>query len=806
MRVFQNFSYALRQLRRNPGFATVAVLTLALGIGATTAMYTVNYATLLAPMPYPHPEELVILWSQSQGDRHAISAGDFLDWKQQNTVFQDLNAWTGGSFSLTTADHPEEFSSHITTPGWFRMQGFHFALGRDFLPEEGVSGKEHEVILTDQLWQRLGADRNILGKQIRLNGEGYTVVGVLAPGVADRMPAQLAIPLAFRPEQINHDFNWLLVMGRLKPGVSIAQANAQMNVIAQHIAATHPESNKGTVVNVEPLRNDFIDRSTIVALWLLMGAVGFVLLIACANLANLLLARASARQREVAIRASVGAGRRELFAQFMTESLVLAVLGGIAGIGIGQAFVRAFVALVPPNALPSEADIRINAPVLFCTLAATIFSALLFGSAPAWQASGVDPNATLKEGGNAGTGARRQRLRRVLVVGEFALALTLLTSAGLLIHNFWNLVHVDWGIRTDHVLTFNVHVPEGRLENSEQTTAFYRELLAKLEALPGVSSAEVATGIPLVYTEFNRPFTVVGGPIVDPSLRPTAGFQSVTPGYFQTFGVQLVRGRRFTEQDVSGSTPVALVNENFVRRYLHGADPLSQRVEISQPVPGSPSVAPPVQWQIVGVFHNVRTGGAGNEDFAEIDVPFWQSPWPSTNIAIRAAGDPAEMTRSIAAAVGSVGSDLAITDVRTMNQIQDDNRAGDRFGMILFGSFASFALLLAGLGIYGVMAFTVAQRTHEIGLRMALGAGRERVLTMILREGVRLAVIGAGFGLLGAIFVGRLMSSMLYRVGAIDLKAFAGVGMVLLSAALLACYIPARRAAKVDPMVALRYE
>ncbi|HKW19656.1 MAG TPA: ABC transporter permease [Terriglobales bacterium] len=806
MSMLQNLRYALRQLRRNPGFATIAVLTLALGIGATTAMYTVNYATLLAPMPYPHPEQLVMLWTTVRGDRNDISAGDFLDWKQQSTIFQDLNAWTGGSFNLTTADHPEELSSHITTPGWFKMQGFHFALGRDFLPEEGEIGREHEVILTDQLWQRLGADRNILGKQLRLNGEGYTVVGVLAPGVADRMPAQVAIPLAFRPEQINHDFNWLLVMGRLKPGVSIAQANAQMNVIAKHIAEAHPASNKGRGISVEPLRNDFIDRSTIVALWLLMGAVSFVLLIGCANLANLLLARASVRQREVAIRASVGARRRELFAQFMTESLVLAVLGGIAGIGFGQAFIRLFVALVPPNTLPSEADIRINAPVLVCCLAVTIFSALLFGSAPAWQSSGVDPNTTLKEGGSAGTSSRRQRLRRVLVVGEFALALTLLTSAALLIHNFWNVIHVDSGIRTDHVLTFNVHAPQGRLAGAEQTIAFYRELLAKLEALPGVSSAEVATGIPLLYTEFNHPFTVVGGPIVDAALRPTAGFQSVTPGYFQTFGIQLVRGRTFNEQDVAGSTPVAVVNENFVRRYLHGADPLSQRIEVPQVIPGSAGLGPPVQRQVVGVFHDVRTGGVANQNFSEIDVPFWQTPWPSTNLAVRTAGDPADMTKSIAAAVASVGPDLAVTDVRTMDQIQDENRAGDRFGMILFGSFASFALLLAGLGIYGVMAFTVAQRTHEIGLRVALGAGRDRVLTMILREGVRLAVIGTGFGLVGAIFVGRVMSSMLYRVGTVDLKAFAGVAVVLLSTALLACYIPARRAAKVDPMVALRYE
>ena len=801
----QNLRYSFRQLRQNPGFATVAVLTLALGIGATTAIYTVLYATLLAPMPYPHAEQLVMVWTKIRGGRGGVSAGDFLDWKRQGTVFQDLNAWTGGNFNLATADRPEQVQAHLTTPGWFTMQGFQFFLGRDFLPEEGVTGKDREVILTHRLWERLGADRDVVGKQVRLNNESYAVVGVLAPGVADRLPVDLSLPLAFKPEQINHDFRWMLVMGRLKPGVSLAAAQADMDVVARRISQDYPDSNKNVGVSVELLRNDFISHQTILTLWLLMGAVAFVLLIACANLANLLLARATVRQKEVAIRASLGATRRQLFAQFMTESLLLAVIGGAVGIGFARVLIQGFNSLIPPSTLPSEADIGISPAVLLCALAATTFSVVLFGCAPAWQASGVDPNSALKEGGSSGTSARRQRLRRVLVAGEFALALTLLASAGLAIHSFWNVIQVDLGARTDHILTLSLPVPQGRLTDSQQIVAFYRELISKLEALPGVSRAEAATATPVRGRSFGMFFTIVGRPAEDTSIRQDAGFQMVTPGYFNTFGIRVVAGRSFTEQDAPGSVRVAMVNEDFVRRYLSDIDPLSQRLSIAQLVPGVTRNNPPVEWQIVGVFHNVRTGDL-REDFPEIDVPFWQSPWPQADMAVRTLGDPAAMTKSIATTVASMDSDLPVTDVRTMDEIVDESRASDRFQTILYVTFSGFALLLAAVGIYGVMAFAVAQRTHEIGLRMALGAGREHVLAMILKEGVILALIGSTFGLIGALFVGRAMKSMLYGVGVMDVRAFTGVALVLLAAAALACYIPARRAAKVDPMVALRYE
>jgi predicted permease len=804
--MFKNLQYALRLLRKSPGFTAVAIVTLALGIGATTAIYSVLYATLLAPMPYPDPNQLVMVWSKPGEGRNSVSAGDFLDWKAQNTVFQDLNAWTGAAFNLATAEHPEQINGQLTTPGFYTMMGVRFELGRDFLPEEGQPGKDHVVILVHSLWQRLGGKRNIIGQQIRMNGEPYTVVGVMAAGPPDRLWSKLVVPLAFKPEQINHSFHWLLIMGRMKPGVSPATAQADMDLLTRRIAQDHPDTNKTWGARVEDLKNDFLPNRTRSTLWLLMGAVGFVLLIACVNVANLLLANSTVRRKEVAVRASLGATRRQLFAQFLTESLALATVGGVAGIGLSGFLVKVLLAIMPPLTLPSEADVTLSVPVLLFTLVATLLAAILFGCVPAWQASGVDPNEALKEGGRAGTGAGHHRLRRTLVVMEFALALTLLAGAGLAIHSFWNLSRIDLGVDTDHILTFNLPVPEGRLKQPAEIVAFYRELLEKLRAVPGIVQSEAATGTPLLGTDNGMGFTIVGQPAVEHSARPDSPFQAVTPGYFQTFGVRVVKGRSFTDQDTASSVRVAMVNENFARRYLPGVDPIGQRIAIDQLIPGVTRVGPSVEWQIVGVFHNVRSFGPRDEDHPEIDVPFSQSPWPQTHMAIRTTGDPAAMSRSIAAVVNSIDADLALADVKTMDQVADENLSSDRLASVLYGTFAGVALLLATIGIYGVMAFAVAQRTHEIGLRMALGAGREQVLRLVLTEGMMMALAGLALGLIGACFIGRAMQSMLYGVGTIDPFAFSLVALMLLTSATLACFIPARRASKVDPMVALRYE
>ena len=805
--LWRDFRFGFRLLRKNPGFATVAVLALALGIGANTAIYSIVYATLLAPMPYPHPKQLVMVWSKIQGNRNVVAAGDYLDWKRESNVFQALGAWSEESLNLGTSSRPERLQAAMVTPGFATMMGQPLLLGRDFLPEEGEVGKDHVAILTYRLWMdRFGGDRTIVGRTVSLNGAPYSIVGVNIPGVSDRGRDKLSVPLAFKPEQINHDFHWLLVMGRLKPGITVEQANADMDRVTQHIAEVYPKSDKGWGAIVSPLKNDFLDRDVIRALWLLLGAVGFVLLIACANVANLLLARATRRRKEVAVRASVGASRWQLFRQFLAESVALASIGGILGIALAWLLLKIILLMMPPFTLPYEANVRLNPPVLLFTLAATLLAGVLFGCAPAWQSSRLNLNDVLKEGGRTSFGGGRHGLRRALVIAEFALALSLLAGGGMAIHSLWNVEHVDLGFRTDHLLTFDLPVPHDQLTSADEINSFYRQLLDRIKALPGVSAASISTGMPLRGTGFGMPFQIVGKTVDDPSKRPGAGFNMVTPEYFRTFGIRLDQGREFTDQDLGGGAPVAIVNETFVKRYFAGVDPLTQRIAVEQLIPGVTKLGPYIEWQIVGVYHKVHNGGVGAEGFPEIDVPFWQSPWPGSSVAVRASVDPTALTRSISEIVLSMNPNLPLAEVKTMDQIKDESMAGDRFSAFLFGSFAGVALLLAALGIYGVMSFAVAQRTHEIGLRMALGAGQNRVVRLIIREGMTLAGIGLLVGLASAYFVGRVMHSLFTGVGALDPVAFGGVAALLLTSALLACYVPALRAAKVDPMQALREE
>ena len=802
--LWRDLVFGFRLLWKNPGFTTVAVLALALGIGANTAIFSVVYATLLAPLPYNQPDRIVMVWSKIQGNRNGISAGDFLDWQRQNTTFESMAAWTGRTLNLNGGTQPEQIQGTACTPQFLHVLGQPFLLGRDFLPEEGQVGKEHEAILTYRLWQdRFGGDKNILGRQLRLNGEEFTVVGVLAPGATDRVQSRMYVPLAFKPEQINHEFHFVLVMARMKPGVTLKQASADMESVTAHIAQEYPKSNQGWSATVEPLQNDFLNRSVQRALWMMLGAVGFVLLIACANVANLLLARGTARQSEIAVRAALGATRGQLFGQFLTESLALATIGGALGIGLAWALLKMILALMPEYTLPSEANVTLNIPVLFFTMAATMLAGILFGCVPAFQAARLNLNDTLKEGGRSG-GAGKHRVRHALVLAEFALALTLLAAAGLAVHSFWNLTHVDMGFRTDHILTFSLPMPAERLKTADQITSFYRDLSSKVQALPGISAVSVSTGFPVQGTNFGMPFEIVGKPVTDRSQRPGAGFNMVTPGYFPTFGIRITKGRAFTEADSSGGMHVAIVNSALVKKFFPDVDPLTQQISIEQLVPGVTNLGQPVNWQIVGVYQDVRNGGPKFGDFPEIDVPFAQSPWPGVSMAVRTAADPENMSKSIGAVIRSVDPDLPMADVKSMDHLLEESMGGDRFGAVLFGSFAFIALALAAFGIYGVMSFSVAQRTREIGLRMALGAGEGQVLGLIMKEGMALGAIGLLIGLLGSYGIGKLMKSMLYGIGSIDPIAFSAVATILLLSALIACYIPARRATHVDPMAALR--
>lgn len=804
--LLKNVRFSLRMLARNPGLTITVLLTLAVGIGANTAIFTVDYATLLAPLPYPHPEQLVMVWSKIQTYHNGVSAGDFLDWKQQNTVFQDLCAWSGASFNLATKDKPEYINGVRQTYSMPQMMGEPLFLGRYFLPEEGVAGRDHVVILTHKLWVKLGANPNIIGTILRMDNEPYTVVGVQRPGIFDRQQAQLTVPLVFKPEQVNHDFHWLLVMGRLKPGVSVKQGQQNMDAVTTHIAEMYPKSDKGWGSFVEGLKNDFLPKERIKMLWLLLGAVGFVLLIACVNVANLLLTRGMARQKELAVRSALGAGRNTIFTQLLTESLILAIAGGALGVGVGYAMLQGLIAAMPRNTLPSEADLRLNIPILLFTLIATTIAGLLAGSAPAWYASRVDPAETLKEGGRAGTSAGKHLLRRILVIGEFALALTLLAGAGLTIHSFWNLAHVDLGIKADHVLSFFLPVPDSRSKDPVAMAAYYRDILAHIAAVPGVEHAAAMTGQPPYGAGFGMPFMLDGGPTyADPSQRPGTGFGMITPDYFNAFGIQLISGRSFSDQDTAATVKVAMVNQDFVKKYLKGKDPLQQRVLVEELIPGVTKLGDYQKWQIVGTYHNVHTADQRDEN-PEMLIPFYQIPWPQAGFAVRTAQNPSAMLNSVAAAVHQVDSGVALAEPKALDDIITESMADQRFTLILFTSFAAVALFLAALGIYGVMSFSVAQRSHEIALRMALGATRSRVVQLIIRDGVLLATIGLGLGLIGTYFVGRAMQSILFGVKPLDVGAFLSVAAVLLCAAILACFLPARRAASLSPMRVLRTE
>jgi putative ABC transport system permease protein len=799
--------FGLRLLWKTPAFTLAAIAALALGIAANTAIFSIVYATLIAPLPYREADQLVMVWTRLEGNRNMVSAGDYVDWVRDGTVFQGLHAWAGRGVSLSEGERPEQVQASVMTPGLYTTVGNTFALGRDFLPEEAEVGRHQVAILSHRFWvDRFGGDPAVLGRAIRIDGAPHTVVGVLAGGLADRGQGRITLPLALRPEQIDHGAQWLLVLGRLKPGLTMEQASARMALVAGRIAAAHPESNAGRGVSVEPLKNNFLSEGTVRGLWMLMGAVGFVLLIACANVANLLLARGTARRREVAVRASLGARPRRLFAQFLTESLLLAAIGGGLGVLLANVLLDVIMAAMPPYTLPLEADVRLHAPVLAFTVLASALTGVLFGCAPAWQASRPDLESALKEEGRAALGGGRHRARRALVVVEFALALTLLAGGGLSIHGLLRLMTTDLGFRTDHLLTFSLPVPPGRLEGGERIEAFYTHLLERVRALPGVETAAVTTGLPGRGTNFGMSFDLSERPEGAPRTPSGAGFNMVSPSYFATLGIVMGRGRAFDETDRAGAPRVAIVNEAFVRENLRGIDPLRQRLYIQQIVPGVERLGSRVPWQVVGVYRGVKNGGPTGE-FPEIAVPFAQSPWPSATVVVRTTGEPRGVVNAIAAVLRSLDPDLPMADVRTVEEIVTDSLAGARFGALLLGSFAGVALVLAALGIYGVMSFAVAQRTHEFGLKMALGADRGRLLRDVLREGLSTSLWGVALGSLGGYAVGRLMRGTWSAIeAAIDPLSLAIVVAALVGAALLACYVPARRAASVDPMTALRQD
>jgi putative ABC transport system permease protein len=799
--------FAVRFFARTPGFTSVAVIVLALGIAATTAIFSVVYGTFFAPLPYRDPEALVMVWSQFRGERRQVLGREFVAWKRSATAFDDLNAWGGRNVNMATADRPENVMAGLATPGFLAMLGYGhpLALGRSFIEEEGIPGRDRVVILTYRVWQdRFGGDPQIVGRQIRLDDEPYTVVGVLGEGPADHQQNKLWLPLAMTAAQIENDSYGLNVMGRLRQDRTLQQATANVTAVSATLQRATPSQSALFTASVEPFRNNFVRQSTKQGLWLLLAAVGFLLLIACANVANLLLSRGSARHRELAVRAAIGATNGALVRQLLVESVVLALAGGIAGTLLASLLLDAIVALMPPYTLPSETEIVLSVPVLLFTLAICSACGVLAGCAPAWQAARANLSNAIKEGGRS-IGAGRHLLRRGLVVLEFALALTLLAAGGLAAHAFIRTMSVELGFRTDRLLTLQLPVPRGRFATPEAVEAFYRQLLDRVSLLPGVRAASLSTGMPVSGTSFGGQIEIVGRP---PNADAQfSGVNMVTPGFYDTFGVRLLRGRAFTEQDRAGNVPVAVVNETFVRLYLPNADPLTQRVRMQPFVYGAGGSSPaPVEWEIVGVYRDVRNAGPDDPSFPQIDIPFWQSPWPRATLAVHTVADPLSVQPDVANLVQTLEPGLPLANVRTMEQVVSEDMAADRFHTVLFGAFAAIALVLAAVGIYGVMSSVVAQRTQEIGVRMALGAPRARVLREVLREGMTTALFGTVLGGAGAWFAGAAMTGIIEGLEAFDPLAFAMVAVTLLGSAVVACLVPARRAASVDPIVALRQE
>jgi putative ABC transport system permease protein len=807
--MFQNLRLAVRALRKSPSLAASVVLTLALCIGATTAIFSVVYAVLFRPLPYADPEGLLLIRSTWRGMPGSFSAGNWADMKRQDRVFAHLVPIYAETFNLAGTDTPENVTGARVGGEFFTLLGVQPALGRAFLPEEDQPGRGAVVMLSDGLWRRtFGGDPSVVGREIRLDGRVFTVVGVMPASLDYTLfGEQLWVPAAFTPERLAmHDEHFMTVLGRLKPGVTLAQARLELAEIARWLRENHPKENQERGIEPFPLMGQLV-RDYRVRLFVLLGAVGSVLLIACANIANLFLARGASRARETAIRAAIGAGRGHLIRQALTESLVLAVVGG--GLGVLAAYwaVGALAAFGPAD-VPRLAQAQVDGPVLIFALLLTLASGLVFGLAPALRMAGRLPQDALKDGGRTGTqGHARDRLRNGLVVAEIGLALMLLTGAGLLIRSAVALNGVHPGFDPSGVLAARVSLPTTGYETPDQARQAFERIAERVSSVPGVESAAVVSTAPLEGGGTNG--LVPEGRSLEIKSAINSELRMVTPAYFGTMGIRLVRGRTFTEADRAGAPLVMVINETLARQAFPGADPIGKRIACCEPGPdGNPN------WKlVVGVVGDVRADGIGEDPEPEFYLPVEQAPkaaWDwiqrTMTLAVRTRGEPMTLVGALRQAVREVDPALPLYRVGTMDDRISDSLAQSRFSTALLAVFGGIALLLAAIGVYGVISYGVAQRTQEIGIRVALGAQKRDVLKMILRHGSRLAGAGLLVGLGGALLVTRLLQTLLFRISPTDPPTFA-VGTLLLSVvAVAATLLPGLRAARVDPAIALRYE
>ncbi|WP_321470919.1 ABC transporter permease [uncultured Paludibaculum sp.] len=811
--ILQDVRYGLRTLRKSPGFTTVAVLTLAIGIGANTAIFSFVDGVLLKPLPYANADRIMRVLEKPPGDpdsRNGISTLNFLDWQRQNSVFQYMAARTGGSVTLTGVSNPIQLRGARMSAHGFDILGVRAVLGRTFAADEDQPGKSRVAVLSHALWvSQFGSDPAIIGRVIQLDGEPNVVIGVLPEGSAfDRSFAQIFRPLVFEPQNMTRNFHWFGAIGLLKPGVTVKQAQAEMDAIGGRIARDYPDSNKGWSVAVDPLSDVTVGKQLRKSLYVLLAAVGMVLLIGCANLANLTLARGTVREREVAIRVSVGANRWRLMQQFLTESVLLSLIGGGMGVALGYVLVAGLKAAVPPFSLPPEAEITLDSRVLLFAIGLSVFTGLIFGLAPAIQATRSDLAGSMKEGSRgSSTGSAKHRLRSVLVVTEVALAFLLLAGSGLLIRSFFAMQNVDTGFNTENVITAGLPISEKRFKTPEALNTYLRQVVSNVESLPGIRDVALTSALPMQGWGYGMPFQVAGKPFVDRANRKACFFKMVSASYFRTIGMKLKKGRGLTGGDIKGAPPVTVINETMARKYFANEEPVGQRILIQEIVPGKTALGPEIPWEVVGVVKDEKVGNLDEtRDNPGMYVSNEQSPVFFEALVVRAAMDPLRLQKAITDAVHQVDKDQALTDMKTLEQIKTESMASNRLNSIMLGGFAAVALLLSAIGIYGVISYSVVQRTHEIGIRAAMGARTGDVIGLILKRGVVMAAAGLVIGFLGALALTRLLTTLLFGVSARDPMTIASVGGILAAVALLASYVPARRAAKVDPMICLRYE
>ncbi|MBN9656701.1 MAG: ABC transporter permease [Acidobacteria bacterium] len=721
-----------------------------------------------------------------------------------------MAARTGGSVTLTGVSNPIQLRGQRMSAHGFDILGVQAVLGRTFAADEDQPGKSKVAVLSNALWvSQFGSDPTIVGRVIQLNNEPHVVIGVLPAGSAfDRSYAQIFRPLVFEPENMTRNFHWFGAIGLLKPGVTVEKAKAEMDAIGQRIARDYPDSNKGWSVAVDPLTEVTVGPQLRKSLYVLLAAVGMVLLIGCANLANLTLARGTVREREVAIRVSVGASRWRLIQQFLTESVLLSLLGGVLGVALGYALIAGLKAALPPFSLPSEATITLDSRVLLFAIGLSIVTGLVFGLAPAIQATRSDLAGSMKEGSRgSSTGGAKHRLRSALVVTEVALAFLLLAGSGLLIRSFFAMQQVETGFVSENVITAGLPIASTRFATPEALNTYLRQVVAGVEGLPGVRDVALTSALPMQGWGYGMPFQIADKPIVDRANRKACFFKMVSPSYFRTIGMRFQKGRGLAEGDGKGAPPVTVINETMARKYFPNEEPVGKRILIQEIVPGKTALGEEIPWEVVGVVRDEKVGNLDEtSDNPGMYVSNEQSPVFGTSLVVRAAMDPLRLQNAITDAVHQVNKDQALTDMKTLEQIKTESMAGNRLNSIMLGGFAAVALLLSAIGIYGVISYSVVQRTHEIGIRSAMGARAADVVGLILKRGVAMAALGLGIGLLGALALTRLLATLLFGVGARDPLTMAGVGGVLAVVALLASYLPARRAAKVDPMICLRYE